>query len=251
MVRYHSAPRARIGRQVGQRLDVVDDRRLTVEPLGRGKRRAQPRLPQLAFQRLEQGRFFAADVGPRPQVHSHLEAVRGPEQVAAQEAAALEFGDAFLEAPSEIPEFAAAVDVGRRGLGGIGAQRHPLQELVGVALHDLAVFERARLGLVGVNDDVTREDIGREEAPLHAGRETGPAPPAQARGLDDLDDLRRLLGGHRLAQRFEAAVLQVDVELVDVGDVEVAQQDVLSHRPAPRRTWSIHAMADSRVWFSW
>ena len=80
-----------------------------------------------------------------------------------------------------------------------------------IALHQQVIFERARLALVGVADDVARFDLLIDELPLHAGRKPGAAAAAQTRRFDELDDLVGLLA-ERCLQRVVAAVLQIEVE---------------------------------------
>src|SRR5439155_19331952 len=84
--------------------------------------------------------------------------------------------------------------------------------------------------------------VALDEAPLHAGRESGASTPAQPRGLDLVGDGRRLHLEQRLAQRGVAAFRLVDVDLVQAGRAEVPRQHVavglavrtakLSHRPS-------------------
>src|SRR6202000_370228 len=84
---------------------------------------------------------------------------------------------------------------------------------------DLAVFAGARLGLVGVDDEVARTPILRflrHEGPLHAGRESSAAAAAQAGGLhlvDDpvaalVDDRLGAVPGATLARTLKAPIMQ-------------------------------------------
>src|SRR5207247_9493043 len=68
-----------------------------------------------------------------------------------------------------------------------------------------------------------------QEAPLHAGREAGAAPPAEVRGLHHLDQLLGRAGRERLARRRVAAVLEVHVQLAEIRDVPAAEEQVLGH----------------------
>ena len=66
------------------------------------------------------------------------------------------------------------------GVGGEGGDRDPLDQLVGVALHQLAVLEGPRLRLVGVAAQVLGHFAARQEGGLFAHREAGAAAAAQA-----------------------------------------------------------------------
>src|SRR5690606_30108844 len=121
-----------------------------------------------------------------------------------------------LDRPGEhlrrLEELSPAVDVDVLRTDGVGADQASLDELVRVPPDELAVLERARLRLVRVADEVMRlAGILRHERPLHARRESRPAPPAEARLLYGVD---HLVGGHteRLAQRGVAAALHVGLE---------------------------------------
>src|SRR6202035_6085082 len=59
------AAREHDARHVGEGLDVVDDGRLAEEADLDGERRLRARLAAAAFDRVEEGRLLAADIGPR------------------------------------------------------------------------------------------------------------------------------------------------------------------------------------------
>ena len=62
--------------------------------------------------------------------------------------------------------------------------------------------------------------------PLDAGREARAAAAAQAGGLDHVGHFLRLHVGDGLLEGFEAAVLFIDIQLVDVGNVTVTEEKV-------------------------
>jgi hypothetical protein len=71
----------------------------------------------------------------------------------------------------------------------------PLDEPVGIEIHDAAVFEGPRLALVGVDDEVDLVALLLvEEAPLHAGGESRAATAANVRLLDLFAELGRFAG---------------------------------------------------------
>src|SRR5690606_22944057 len=95
----------------------------------------------------------------------------------------------------------------------MGGDDHAFDELVRVVLDDVAVLERARLGLVGVAQHVARAPVWRRhERPLDPGRETGTSPPAKARGLDLVYDLLGRHGRESLTRGVVPSVLAVEVE---------------------------------------
>ena len=124
--------------------------------------------------------------------------------------------------------FAADVDVGELHVVREARDDHALDQLVRILVDDLAILERARLGFVGVADQINRLAAPAiHEAPLEAARKTRAAATAQAGKLHVIADLflRRFLFAvgqinrrhrKRLLERLVAAVPQI---AFDVGRV--------------------------------
>ena len=120
-----------------------------------------------------------------------------------------------------IGHFTADVDVGQMHVVRETGDDHAFDELVRVLVDDLAVLECARLGFVGVANQVNRlAALAVHKRPLQPARKTRAAAPAQAGGHDFLADLflRRFrfavgqdpwLDGQRLFERFVAAMAQI------------------------------------------
>ena len=87
----------------------------------------------------------------------------------------------------------------------IAGDRRPLDQLVRVLLDQLAVLERARLGLVGVAAKELVHVAPGQEGRLLAHREAGAAATAQAGALERGQQLLRLDLLHRTLQRAVAA----------------------------------------------
>ena len=144
------------------------------------------------------------------------------EDVRPQVAGLVRFGDRGVEDVGLEVVLAADEDEGVAGVGGEGGDRDPLDQLVRVALHQLAVLEGAGLGLVGVAAEVLGHFAAGQEGGLFAHREAGAAAPAQARVFELLEDL---------------VLLHLAVGLLLRG--VAADQAACSHRacaaPGPRR----------------
>ena len=158
----------------------------------------------LALQGLHQGRLLAADVGPGPAVDVDVQLVVGAEDALAQEARLAGLPHRPLQHLEPVQVLAPDIDVGGVGVDGEGADDHPLQEHVGVAVHRDAVGEAPRLRLVGVDHQVAGAGVAARPAPLDPGREAGPAPAPQLGVGDHLDDLLGRHRGHRLARAVVA-----------------------------------------------
>jgi lysyl-tRNA synthetase class I len=91
----HSPPRSHDLGQVGQRLDVVDHRRLAPQALDRRVRRPRRRRAALAFERCDEGGFLAAHERPGAESDLDVEAEVGAQDVVAQQAGGLAWRIAF------------------------------------------------------------------------------------------------------------------------------------------------------------
>ena len=159
-------------------------RRSLVEALDGRERRLQPRVAALAFQRVEQAGLLAADVGAGAAVDDERERVLGAEDPLADEARVARFAQRRVEHVGLEHVLAADVDERAVGPGRVGGDHDPLDQHVRALLHQFAVLERARLGLVGVADEVLVHRAFRQERDLLAHREPGAAAPAQAGGFE-------------------------------------------------------------------
>ena len=198
-------------RHRGVGLGVVDRGRLAVQAeIGR-ERRLVARLALLAFQRLHQRGFFAADVGAGAQRVVQVDVHARAEDVLAQPAVGVGLGGGLLQVlEGLVVELAAQVVVAHGRTGGIAGDGHALDHRVRVVAQDVTVLGGARLGFVGVAEDVLLHFALGHEAPLQAGGEAGAATAAQPGGLDHLDHVgRRDLFGQDLPQRLVAAGLEV------------------------------------------
>ena len=184
----------------GQGLHVIDDGGLVPEAGHAGEGRLHAGVAALAFDGFDERGFLAADVAAEPGAHLDVEGKVGAEELLAQIAFGPGLLDGLVQPVLGEVVFAPDIDKALAGPHGKAGDGHAFQDLVGVALHDVAVLDGARLAFVGVADDVF---LGRRqgpgEGPLQAGGEAGAAPAADARGLDFL---HHLLRGHGWSRTF-------------------------------------------------
>ena len=180
-------------RQVGDRLDVVDDRGSAVEAGDRGERRLETRLAAAALERVEQRRLLAADVGARTRVDHDVEVEARAEDVLAEEPGGVGLAYGARDPTDDVRNLAADVDEGVVRADGVGRVDAALDEGVRVVVHERDVLAGTRLRLVTVDDEVVgATGVLRDEAPLHAGREACASAPTQAGLLDQRDDVVRV-----------------------------------------------------------
>ena len=168
-----------------ERLDVVDHRRLAEIADGHRERRSNARLAGLAFERLDQRRFLAADIGARPEmdIDVEVETLRSAYAGAEKPVAAhrLELRPERLQ---EMPVFPAQIEKPARRADHEARDRHSLEHPLGVRRKQHPVLERSRLAFVGVAD-YEAVGSGRIAAalPFDRSREARAAAAAQVRAL--------------------------------------------------------------------
>ena len=213
---------------------VVDRGGLAVQAeIGR-ERRLVARLALLAFQRLHQRGFFAADIGAGAERGVDLHIDPAAQQVLAQPAVFTGFLQGVVETLERlVVELATQVVVGHIRTDRVAGDRHAFQHRMRVVAQDVAVLAGARLGFVGVAQDVLLARPLGHEAPLQAGRKTRAATAAQAGLLDHLDHLfRRDLLFEDLPPGLVAAGFQIVFVRPRLIEVQRGVDDVvfLGHR---------------------
>ena len=212
-------------RHGGERFHVVDHGRLAVEALLRRERRLRHRHAALAFHGGDQGGLFAADECARAFHHADREIEIGAEEVLAEQAIRLGVGDRLADAFDGQRIFGADVHDAFVGADRASRDHHAFQHGVGIAFHDGAVHERARVAFVAVADDVFLIVLGGErEFPFEAGGETAAAAAAET-GVDHgLADLFRGHLGDGLARADVSFAGDVFFDVVRLDHV-VGQHD--------------------------
>jgi len=211
---------------VGEGLHVVEARGPAPEARFGGTGRLDARHAALSLDGVHERRRLAADEGPRPGVDVDVEIESRAQDVAAQEPLLAGPVDGRPQHPQRQGILGPDVDVALAGADGVAADDHPLQDGVGIRLHDAAVHEGAGVSLVAVADDVLRERrILARFLPLGARGEPRAAPAAQARELHLADDLLGRHGRQGLVQGEVAVVGDVLLDRLGVDVPPVAQHD--------------------------
>ena len=125
------------------------------------------RQAALALDRFDHRGFFAADVGAG--------AAAQMDRGVLCKARALDFGDLVDEQQPHFRIFVADIKVRFSGLDDPRRDQHAFDKTVRIAFQIIAVLERARLALVGVDREQARRGLGAHQRPLASGRETGAA----------------------------------------------------------------------------
>ena len=114
-------------------LGVVDGGGRSVETVVGRERRLEARLARLAFQRLQQGSFLAADIGARTDKGVEIEVDAGVVKVVADKTGFAGLAHSGIESLHGLTlELAANVVVAHRGAHGVAADGHALDYRMGV-----------------------------------------------------------------------------------------------------------------------
>ena len=198
-------------------LHVVDDGRRHVEAENCWEvRRLDAGIGTLSLKRLDEAGLFTADVGTRALVDVDVDVESGTADILAQEALGTGLLKGLGDDLGRLGELASDVDIGQVDIQRVGGNGHPLDELVGIVMQDVAILEGTGLGFIAVAGDVVGlAVITANEAPLDPAWESSTTTAAKVGLLDLVDDF---LGLHLegLFQLLVAAILEI---AVDVGRV--------------------------------
>src|ERR1035441_2638627 len=211
---------------VAQRLDVVDDGRAHPQSQHGWKiRRLDARIGPLAFKRFDEAGFFAANVSTRAAMNVHLQIVAGAENIFTEEIFLAGFLECAVQNLRAFGHLAANVNVGELHVICEARDDHALDELMRILVNDLAVLDRARLGFVGVANEINRlAALAINKAPLESAGKPSAAAAAQTGNFHVLTDLFRAgkffavgqifrLDGEGLLQRVVATMTQIALDV--------------------------------------
>ena len=212
----HAEVRVSIGavlqdpRHARERHDVIDDGGLAEQALDRRQGRAHAHLAAPALEALEHRGLFAADVGPGAHTHLEIKTLTRAGNVAAEVARLVGRGDGGAQRAQRMRVFGTQIDVTLGRPHRDAGDGHALDQGERIAFHQHAIGEGAGVAFVGVAGNVflLPRRLIEHRLPLDAGRESRPAPPAQARGRDGLHDRGRL-HGQRPCESLVAAVRHI------------------------------------------
>ena len=199
----HPGPRRHNGRNVAPGFHVIDVGRLAPQSFLRRKRRPWARSACNAFERSDQRRLLAANKGARSLHQLDIEVESATENVRAQQSVLPRLLDGPAQPSHRQRILGAHIDDALRCAHGVGADDHPLEQRMGIALNLVAVHVSAGIALIGIADDVLfiRLRLGKE-VPLVAGQKPGSAASAQPGRLDLLD--HRFRRAHRCNTLYRA-----------------------------------------------
>jgi len=140
-----------------QRFDVVHDRRAHVEAEHRREiRRFDSRISAFAFERFDQSRFFAADVGPGAAMDVNIDTEPGAENVTPKEIVFARFFNGALEDFRAFREFASYVNVGRARIQRETRDQDSFKQLMRIFVDDVAILERTGFGFIRVAGSIKK-----------------------------------------------------------------------------------------------
>ena len=179
-------------RDVGVGFYVVQEAGHVPEALLSGEGRPGPGFAAVSFDGAHQGGFLAADKGAGAHADFKIEVEIGAEDLVAQQAERLRLIQSGAQPLHGQRILRPHIDVALRGADGVAGDRHRLDDAVRIALQDASVHECAGIAFIGVAEHVLPWALGLPaELPFESGWEPGPAAPAEARPLDDVNHFFR------------------------------------------------------------
>ena len=166
----------------GNAFNIIDRGRAAVEPDICRKWRLQPRHALFTFKAFNKCGFLTANIRARPVMHVNIIRPARICRVFAQQPVGISLIDRALQGFALAHELAAHVNIASMRAHRETGQQATFQQFMRLVAHNIAVFARARLGLVGVDDQIMRSAIifFWHERPFQTGRETGATATAQA-----------------------------------------------------------------------
>ena len=177
-------------RDTGDRFDIVHQCGIAEKPLGFFVMRFETGVSPLPLHRLEQSRFFTADISSGSPMHGHIDPVIMPQNGCSEDISFICFVDGMLKNLLLCRILPANVDIRIMGSERIAGEDDPLDEKMGITGEDLPVLEGARLALIAVDNNVfgTTVPIPLQKPPLGSRGCPAAAFAAQTADLDSIDD---------------------------------------------------------------
>src|SRR5271170_405479 len=220
------AAAANDGRDGAERFHVVDYGGAAIQADHGRERRLDARIAAFPFEGFHERGFFATFVGAGAGVGREVEIKSAAENIFAEKAFGVGFGDGGFQDVNDVAIFSADVSVALIRSDSAAGDHHTFDQLMRVHFEQRTIFGSARLALVAICENVFwLGDIFGNEAPLHTGGETGAAAAAQIRLFHFVDNL---VGCHLLQGFFQSLVavaLQVGVNGTRIGNAEILADD--------------------------
>src|SRR6185437_12638705 len=111
-------------------------------------------------------------------------------------------------------EFASNVNIGQSRIDRVTGNNHSLQQLMGILVNDVPVFERPWFRLICVANQINRFRSARlDKAPFDSAWKSSAAASPQTGSLNLVDDLLRR-HRERFLQIFVTAVLEIAADII-------------------------------------
>src|SRR5262249_61142382 len=142
--------------------------------------RLDPRPGTLAFQALDEPRFFAANVCAGAAMEIDIKMKRLAQDLGAQKVGGISLVHGALHDPIAITVLLSQVAISGVGPGRVARQNDAFEHLMRVLLHQDAVVKDARLALLRVDTEIDRPRVVfGKEGPLESARKAGATTAAQ------------------------------------------------------------------------
>ncbi len=226
-------------RNVRKGLDVVDQRRTSVQALLGGERRTRTRSAALAFDRRHQSGFLAANESPRANSQINIETEWGFQDAAAQQSGLLGLLNRGLKPGNRQRILGPHVYKALARSNRVSGNGHALQHRVRIALQHAPIHKRARIPFIRIANHIFLLRLGLgHRRPLQPGGITRAATTAQTTLDDGIDNI---LGSHfpqGIVQCLVTVRRHVRLDPLGINNPAIAKNDAQLVRK--ERTFGIH-----------
>ena len=149
-------------------------------------------------------------------MHEDIAGVICSENVLTDEILIAGFLNRFLQDLRAVRKFTPNIDVGLLHVIRETRDHRALDQLMRILMHDVAILESARLGFIGIHDQIDRlAALTIDQPPLHATGKTGAAATTEAGLFNFLTEVFGLLRD-RFLEDFVATVALIAIDVVGV-----------------------------------
>ena len=171
----------------------------------------------MTFERVDQSGFFTANVSASATVHKDIEAELRTHDVFTEITGSISFIQSLVHAFDAREEFTTCIDISRTSAESPARNNQTFDQAVRIFQQKEVILVRTAFAFVSVHHDIHRlARVTRNEAPLHAGRESRTATSAETGALNAINHFELRHFEQRLGNGGIAAELLVSVDALSV-----------------------------------
>src|SRR3989442_12784929 len=220
---------------INESLDVIDHRRFLPQAHNSGKRRFVSRFRTMSLDGFDQRAFFAANISARTDKHAQLKFASAAKNIFSEQSSPIAAPNLFTKDFFLQMIFMPYIKNSLRRTRHESRKNHSLHKQVRKLRHDKPIFDRARLALVGVANDIFfRPRLLANQIPFHGSRESRAAHTAQFCFLQQRQHAIPVLRRDRRAKR--SVLFRICIRIGRASHTRLLRVTVVKFITTQRRT---------------